>query len=241
MINPNQLYTKKELANHISTFQQFNLPKVNDLLCNENNLSVLPDIEITNKIVAFNIPTIILKEPKLSQWEYLDEKSIQKLLNIKNKADLEEFIALSSEKIKDNNTKYIFIKLISDVIKFCKKYNFNNEKCGCVLSQFYLTHLYFTGNIDVSPLKVYLYFKNIMMCHSLPFPPSSKKIFTIKETTDILGYFYRIYLRNLPLIQYLCKPNYALYLNYDIQPPIILNIKEKEKKPKKNERKKGNK
>lgn len=92
MSNSNQLYTKQDLVKHISTFQQFNIPKVNDLWCYENNLPILTDSVNAHKIVAFNIPTIASKEPKLSQWEYLDEKNIQKLLAIKNKTDLEEFI-----------------------------------------------------------------------------------------------------------------------------------------------------
>lgn len=109
----------------------------------------------------------------------------------------------------------IFTSMILNVRKFCKKSDFDIERTGAVLSLFYLTHIYTTSKFDISVDKVFSYFKELFFCHILPFPPNKRKIFTHKESKSVLEFFYKIYLRNLPLVRLLCLPNFAFSVTYD--------------------------
>lgn len=64
--------------------------------------------------------------------------------------------------------KDIFVHLMFDVVKFCRACEFDTEKSAATMSQFYQTHIYFTSGLEVSAEKLYIYFKELMMCHSLP-------------------------------------------------------------------------
>lgn len=58
--------------------------------------------------------------------------------------------------------------LLFDVVKFCRSRDFDTEKSAATMSQFYQTHIYFTSGLEVSAEKLYIYFKELVMCHSLP-------------------------------------------------------------------------
>ncbi|CAG9831256.1 unnamed protein product [Diabrotica balteata] len=64
--------------------------------------------------------------------------------------------------------RLIFVELMLSVTKFCKRYNYNLEKSGALLSQFYLTHVLTTSSSDRSTEKVYNYFKELALAHTLP-------------------------------------------------------------------------
>uniref|UniRef100_A0AAR5P9E1 Uncharacterized protein n=1 Tax=Dendroctonus ponderosae TaxID=77166 RepID=A0AAR5P9E1_DENPD len=199
-----------------------NLPKIGDFCFTLNPKE-------RHRITAFNQTTATVKEPRISQYEYLDQEKTSHLLNLKTSKEIYDFIASTLSNHSKGRPKDLFIQLISDVTKFCQSRAFDVEKTATVLSQFYQTHLYFTSGLQVSAEKIYIYFKELMMCHSLPFPPAQKKVFSVKEAKDILEFFCKIYLRNLPLVKYLCMPNFALYLNYEIPPRPVLHSTDKKK------------
>lgn len=64
--------------------------------------------------------------------------------------------------------KSVYVEMIYNVRKFCKNGCFNLEQSGAILSQFHLTHLYMKSDSQIPAEKVYLYFKELMLCHSLP-------------------------------------------------------------------------
>lgn len=109
----------------------------------------------------------------------------------------------------------IFVSMMYNVLNFSKKLGLDLEGIGATLSIFYLTHIYATSKFDLSPDKIFAYFKELLICHTLPFPPDKKKIYTHKETKSILEFFYRIYVRNLPLLRMLCLPNFAFIAQYN--------------------------
>ena len=53
------------------------------------------------------------------------------------------------------------------VTLFCKNKKFDHQKCGIILTLFYLTHKYFTDFLYTSPECVYNYFKECLIVHSL--------------------------------------------------------------------------
>lgn len=108
----------------------------------------------------------------------------------------------------------MFISMMFNVQNFCKRNKFDINRTGATLSVFYLTHIYTTSKYDLSSEKVFSYFKELLFCHTLPFPPYNSKVFTHKETMTILEFFFKIYLRNLPLIRLLCLPNFAFTVVY---------------------------
>ncbi|CAH1955865.1 unnamed protein product [Acanthoscelides obtectus] len=125
-----------------------------------------------------------------------------------------------------------------NVVKFCKKAQFNLEKCGAILSTFYMTHNYVISRFDVSAEKIYNYFKDLVMCHSLPFPPSNLKILSHADATSVMSLFCKMYLRNLPLIRFLCSPNFAFQWQYELS---VEELPEKPKDKKGNKKEKGGK
>ncbi|XP_050309252.1 uncharacterized protein LOC126745447 isoform X2 [Anthonomus grandis grandis] len=228
------MVTKRDaLFYQISTLPTSYVPKIEDYPLK------LDDGTEKHKISAFNVPPVQKKEAKLSQWEYLDAEKVQTLLTLTDQKEIFEYIGSTLKNYPTGRPKDFFIQLLSDVTKFCQSQSYDLEKVASVLSQFYLTHNYFTSSVDVSAEKVYIYFKDLMMCHSLPFPPCKKKIFTLNEARDILEFFCRIYTRNLPLIKYLCLPNFALYLNYEIPPAPVFVTKGKKVTGKEKKEKKG--
>ncbi|XP_050309251.1 uncharacterized protein LOC126745447 isoform X1 [Anthonomus grandis grandis] len=252
------MVTKRDaLFYQISTLPTSYVPKIEDYPLK------LDDGTEKHKISAFNVPPVQKKEAKLSQWEYLDAEKVQTLLTLTDQKEIFEYIGRMFTNVENfcrvlqnkmlilfdvgstlknyptGRPKDFFIQLLSDVTKFCQSQSYDLEKVASVLSQFYLTHNYFTSSVDVSAEKVYIYFKDLMMCHSLPFPPCKKKIFTLNEARDILEFFCRIYTRNLPLIKYLCLPNFALYLNYEIPPAPVFVTKGKKVTGKEKKEKKG--
>lgn len=75
-------------------------------------------------------------------------------------------------KIKNEQLKgvarEIYITLMYNVTKFCKKSEFDDEKSGAVLSSFHLSHIYLTSNFMMPLNKIYIYFKDLLLCHCLP-------------------------------------------------------------------------
>lgn len=61
----------------------------------------------------------------------------------------------------------LFTELMYTMVKFARRNNFNLKQIGALLSQFYLTHMIFTSSFNISAEKLYLYFKEIMICHSV--------------------------------------------------------------------------
>lgn len=80
------------------------------------------------------------------------------------------------------------------------------------------------------------------MLHFFQAPPDSIKIFSYRESKNILTFFCTIYLRNLPLIRLLTLPNHGLLLNHKPEPEYVFSERKdtkKGKKDKKGGKKKG--
>lgn len=129
-----------------------------------------------------------------------------------------------------DNPREIFISIMYNTAKFCEKLDFDIERTGAVLSIFYLTHIFTTSRYDLSSEMVYSYFKELLFCHTLPFPPTKQKIFTQKEAKSITEYFYKIYLRNLPLVRFLVLPNFALTVCFEKQDRVDADVGKAETK-----------
>ncbi|KAL1490713.1 hypothetical protein ABEB36_013364 [Hypothenemus hampei] len=225
----NEIANVRDLFRYqISSLPINNVPKIEDFACDNQ----------VHKITAFNQTESCVKELKLSQWKFLDFVKTEELLQLTNPQQIYKFIGSNLQPFLKGRTKELFIKLMVDVTKFCQKQEYITQKATTVLSQFYQTHIYFICNADSTAEKIYIYFKDLVLQHSLPFPPNYEKVFNLKESRDILQCFVKIYLRNLPLIKYLDLPIWALYLNYTIPTPLIVK---KEKHQKKSKKKKGKK
>lgn len=121
-----------------------------------------------NGLLAFNFDNVPIASPKISLWEFVGKDKLQVFLKLDNKAKFREFLSPKTEKIHNEVIKSVYIELMYSVRKFCIYSMFIDEQCGAVLSQFHLTHLYFTSNLHISAEKVYLHFKELTFCHSLP-------------------------------------------------------------------------
>ncbi|XP_018574936.1 uncharacterized protein LOC108913795 [Anoplophora glabripennis] len=189
-----------------------------------------------NQFLAYQEPPVQVKQPSIRIWEFLEEKNLKEFLLLQKKYDIRKYIDSCVGKSRPKGkARKIFVELMYNVTKFCKTSDYNLEKTGALLSQFYLTHLFFTSKLDISAEKVYTYFKDLTMCHSLPFPPNSTKIFSHRETKDVMELFCKLYLRNLPLIRFTSLPNFAFYLNFELEPEPDLSKKPKKAKPEKKE------
>ncbi|XP_045471524.1 uncharacterized protein LOC123678522 [Harmonia axyridis] len=190
---------------------------------------------------------IILKEPRckviwprICVYEYLNDTDLKQLNDIKRKKEIRTFIEKRIPKSCKEPAKTLFIELMYTIVKFARKHDFNLKQSGALLSQFYLTHMTFTSSFNIAAEKLYLYFKEIMICHSVASPPDSIKIFSMDESENIMKFFCKIYLRNLPLIRTMCLPNFGFYLNTFLEtpPPLPKRSTGEKEKDKKNKKKK---
>ncbi|KYB27156.1 hypothetical protein TcasGA2_TC013540 [Tribolium castaneum] len=120
-------------------------------------------------------------EPHICTWDYLTKPEVIHLMGIKSKRLKRNFIEGKLHKKPKGLPRIIFRELMYSVTKFCTSASYTVEQTGALLSQFYLTHLFFTSVLDVGPEKLYEYFKGLQMCHSLPFPPHSIKLFNLEQ------------------------------------------------------------
>ncbi|KAJ8934190.1 hypothetical protein NQ314_013507 [Rhamnusium bicolor] len=64
------------------------------------------------------------------------------------------------------------------------------------------------------------------------FAPTSIKLFSQKETKQIMELFCKLYLRNPPLIRFLSLPNFAFCVKYELEPEPVIKKGKKDKKGK---------
>ncbi|XP_044750126.1 uncharacterized protein LOC123310649 [Coccinella septempunctata] len=172
---------------------------------------------------------IILQEPRykitwprICVYEYLSDAELKQLSEIEEKKALRIFVEKRIPKTCKEPARTLYAELMYTVIKFAKRNDFNLKQTGALLSQFYLTHKIFISSFNVAAEKLYLYFKEIMICHSVASPPDSIKIFSMDESENIMKFFCKIYLRNLPLIRTMCLPNFGFYLDTFLEPEAPL-------------------
>jgi hypothetical protein len=118
--------------------------------------------------LAYNESKLPIIEPHICTWDYMTKSEVKTLLEIKRKSRRRKFIEEKFSKKPKGLPRILFRELIYTVTKFCKRSNFNLEQTGAVLSQFYLTHVFFTNSLNVGAEKLYEYFKELQLCHSLP-------------------------------------------------------------------------
>uniref|UniRef100_A0A6P7H4Z5 Uncharacterized protein LOC114347073 n=1 Tax=Diabrotica virgifera virgifera TaxID=50390 RepID=A0A6P7H4Z5_DIAVI len=153
--------------------------------------------ENRSKYYAFHEPSVEISEPQVSLWDFLNKNELTEYLKIRKKSEIRKYLkSLQMNKYFPKGTaRIIFVELMLSVTKFCKRCNYNLEKSGALLSQFYLTQILTTSSSDRSTEKVYTYFKELALAHTLPdFPPKSAKIFSQQETKQNMEFFCKIYL-----------------------------------------------
>ncbi|KAJ8920990.1 hypothetical protein NQ315_015785 [Exocentrus adspersus] len=223
--------------------------EIKDYLLHKKEPDCVPEVEESkSKFAVYREPCYEARQPAICTWEFMDQDNLRRFMLLQDKSEVKKSIDLNIGTVHPKGqARLIFVELMYNIRKFCKVRGFNLEKAGATLSQFYLTHLFFTSKLDMSSEKIYIYFKDLMMCHSLPFPPHSLKIFSNQETKDVMQLFCKLYLRNLPLVRFLSLPNFAFQINYELEPEPVLtkpkkqkNVKE-DKKEEKKESKKGSK
>ncbi|CAG9825453.1 unnamed protein product [Phaedon cochleariae] len=197
---------------------------------------------IREKFYAFQEPNSNISEPKVCLWEFMKRDELEYFLKMNKNEQINAIDSKMNKDVPKGKARTVFIELMYNTMKFCESHGFNLEKSAVILSQFYLTHIYFTSTLDTSAEKVFTYFKELTLCHSLPFPPHSSRFLSHKETNIVLELFCKLYLRNLPLIRFLSLPNFALFLHYDLEPDIVAKNESvkttKDTKDKKNKLKK---
>ncbi|RZC41129.1 uncharacterized protein BDFB_009096 [Asbolus verrucosus] len=191
-----------------------------------------------DEYLAYREGKLPTKSPQIAIWNYLPKKDVKFLLELDKRDATRSFIEDKLQKRPKGIPRIIFRELMYTVIKFCRASKFTVEQTGAVLSQFYLTHLFFTSCLNVGAEKVYEYFKELQLCHSLPFPPGSIKLFNLEEIKNVMIFFCRLYLRNLPIIRFMTLPNFILRVDYPLEPDIVLGKKKKDKKKRKGKGKK---
>ncbi|XP_044266394.1 uncharacterized protein LOC123012499 [Tribolium madens] len=195
----------------------------------------------TEEYLACKRTKFPVADAHICTWDYLTKPEVIHLLGIKSKRLRRQFIENKLHRKPKGLPRIIFRELMYSVTKFCTSSNYTVEQTGALLSQFYLTHLFFTSVLDVGPEKVYEYFKELQMCHSLPFPPHSIKLFNLEEIKNNMVHFCKLYVRNLPLVRFLCLPNFTLRVNHHLEPDIAPGKKKGKKGKKKGKGKKGKK
>lgn len=70
-------------------------------------------------------------------------------------------------KWETSNENKIMSRLFADVAKYCKKYDFSNEKMSSLLGIYYYTHMYNKSLGVQSYNEVYNFFEELIIHHSV--------------------------------------------------------------------------
>ncbi|KAK9879730.1 hypothetical protein WA026_006790 [Henosepilachna vigintioctopunctata] len=209
--------------------------------CNEVQVDLTdgePTIEKSTKIVL-KVPLCKIQWPRICVNDYLNDADLKHLSALKEKKEIRAFLNARIPKTCKEPARILFKELMYTVVKFSRKNCFNLKQLGAIMSQFYLTHMIFTSSFNICAEKLYLYFKEIMLCHAVASPPDSLKLFSMDESRNIMNFFCKLYLRNLPIIRVMCLPNFAFHLNTVLEPETsIMKIKLPKVKGKKKKKKK---
>ncbi|XP_031343858.1 uncharacterized protein LOC116171264 isoform X2 [Photinus pyralis] len=173
----------------------------------------------------------VAETPQICTWFYMNKTELEHLFLLSNKRDIKKMI---SQKIGDEYPKglcrLLMVELIYSVLQFCKTSRMSLVQTGTLLSIFYLTQHYFSSTFDTTTEKVYHFFKEYILLHSVDCPPDSLQIFSYSESKYIVSFFCILYLRNLPLIKLLTLPNFGFKVRYELPPEPIVQTKGKKKR-----------
>ncbi|KAG5892977.1 hypothetical protein JTB14_015021 [Gonioctena quinquepunctata] len=180
--------------------------------------------KVKDKFFVFQETGVTIPEPAISIWDFMNEAELTQFLKLSKRSEIKQQIdSKLDQEFPKGKPRALYIELMYNVTMFCKNMGLGLQKSAAVLSQFHMTHIFFTSNFNMSAEKVYSYFKELSLCHSLPFANQGTKIFSHNEMKIILELFCKLYLRYLPLIRLLSLPNFAFHLNYNLETEQVSN------------------
>ncbi|XP_022903044.2 uncharacterized protein [Onthophagus taurus] len=159
-------------------------------------------------------------EPQMCIWDFMGKEDLEQFLSINNRGKLREILEQRLGKSPTGFSKLIAVEFLLDATNFCRRSTFNTEQCGSIISMLYWTHKFFTSNLFVCPEDVFNYFRQFLVFHVLFFPPTHLNLFTPEEGEVVLKFFFRLYLRHLPLVRMLTLPNFGFELEYVLEPDM---------------------
>ncbi|XP_013192948.2 uncharacterized protein LOC106136836 [Amyelois transitella] len=110
--------------------------------------------------------------------------------------------------------KNFLISFLAETIDYAAQRDFGSFKLACLLTIYLDTHIYFKGYYWLPPESLWLYFKEIMIRHTIEDSPDGQEVFEPEECYDILTHFHTLYLSNLPLVHILTFGAFRLKLTW---------------------------
>lgn len=172
---------------------------------------------------------------KLSVWAFFgSEEEVNIFMGIVDNCEVQKFLENKMGESPKGASRLILIELLCSIKKFVNKMRFTAEQIATLYAIFLLTHEFFTSSIYISAETVFQYFKDFVMIHSINLFPDCQEVFHNDNVTPkILEYFAKLYLRHLPLIRLLTKPNFSYNVMYEVPRETAVGKSKKGKKEKK--------
>ncbi|XP_053605573.1 uncharacterized protein LOC128672447 [Plodia interpunctella] len=99
--------------------------------------------------------------------------------------------------------KQFLISFLLETIDYAAQRDFGSFKLACLLTLYLQTHVYFKGYYWLPPESLWVYFKEILIRHTIEDSPTGQEVFEPEECYDILSHFHTVYMSNLPLVHIL--------------------------------------
>ncbi|XP_048514995.1 uncharacterized protein LOC125501906 [Athalia rosae] len=200
------------IAKKISSVPNIDIEVNYDDLCGKWSCPPIP------AYLPYDIPLV----PQICTWVFIQQIDMPYMKQCQDSKDA--ILSLIGYKLPDNTlfrgqNKEIFLQLMWEVFRFSRDNGFTEMGISSLLGLFYFTHRYFLTTSWRTARETYEFFKEGLLLHSVLDPPKSIEVFTPTECKQSLDLFFKVYMRQLPLLRFVCLPNYRLIMTLERDTP----------------------
>ncbi|XP_049867008.1 uncharacterized protein LOC126367505 [Pectinophora gossypiella] len=118
----------------------------------------------------------------------------------------------------DLTERDFLIKLLTETVDYAAQRDFNEHKLSCLITIYLTTHMYFKWFYWAAPRRVWDYFKELMIRHTIEDSPDGEEVFEPDECYDIVTHFHTMYITNLPLVHIATFGAHRVKLSWPFMP-----------------------
>ena len=156
--------------------------------------------------------TVDIKKPSLGVWTDVSKHNVDKIINSETSSQL-HICVQNVMQLPDSMQGQILCDMYISAIKFAKLHSFTPLQISTFMSILKQVHNVCTSTPFGNFEDTFLYFKELMLLHSVNRPPWSLKIFDTAELTIVSQYVQDTYFRHFKMYKYAFTPKIKLDLS----------------------------
>lgn len=156
--------------------------------------------------------SVEIKKPALGVWVDVSKHDVDKILGSATSSQLRLCVEAIME-LPDSMQGQILCDMYISAIKFAKLHSFSPLQISTLMSILKQVHAVCTSTPFGNFQDTFLYFKELMLLHSVNRPPWSLKVFGTAELTLVSQYIQDTYFRHFKMYKYAFTPKIKLDLS----------------------------